>query len=331
MPATPPTPAIYPGLGRLRARRRARARHGRQPALLRVDARRRSTRTSSRRLGEAGLNRAPEGSQGWVRIVIEKPFGRDLGVARALNQVVASAFSEEQIYRIDHYLGKETVQNILVFRFANGIFEPLWNRNHVDHVQITVGESIGVEAPRRVLRGGGRAARHDPEPHPAAPLPGRDGAAGHLRRRPRARREEQGHARDPAHRRPTRWTASRVRAPVRPRLRRAASRVPGLPRGEGRRRRSRSPRRTRRCELERRQLAVGGRAVLPPHRQAPAQARERDRRSGSSARRTWSSGAIRSASPSRTSLVIRIQPDEGISLIVRRQAARARSCKHRVR
>jgi glucose-6-phosphate 1-dehydrogenase len=97
------------------------------------------------RLGEAGLNRAPEGSGGWVRIVIEKPFGRDLASARALNQTVAGVFAEEQVYRIDHYLGKETVQNILVFRWANGIFEPLWNRNHVDHVQITVGETIGVE------------------------------------------------------------------------------------------------------------------------------------------------------------------------------------------
>src|SRR5262249_10624095 len=97
-----------------------------------------------KRLGEAGLNRAPEGG-GWRRIVIEKPFGRDLVSSRALNQVVASVFAEDQVYRIDHYLGKETVQNVLVFRWANGIFEPLWNRNHVDHVQITVGEAIGVE------------------------------------------------------------------------------------------------------------------------------------------------------------------------------------------
>jgi glucose-6-phosphate 1-dehydrogenase len=99
-----------------------------------------------KRLGEAGLNRPAEGTNGWVRVVIEKPFGRDLVSARALNQVVGSVFAEEQVYRIDHYLGKETVQNILVFRWANGIFEPLWNRNHVDHVQITVGETIGVEA-----------------------------------------------------------------------------------------------------------------------------------------------------------------------------------------
>ena len=97
-------------------------------------------------LGESGLNRPPEGSGGWVRIIIEKPFGRDLASARALNQTVGSVFAEEQVYRIDHYLGKETVQNVLVFRWANGIFEPLWNRNHVDHVQITVGETIGVES-----------------------------------------------------------------------------------------------------------------------------------------------------------------------------------------
>jgi glucose-6-phosphate 1-dehydrogenase len=81
----------------------------------------------------------------WVRVIIEKPFGHDLSSARKLNDDVNQVFSEEQIFRIDHYLGKETVQNILVFRFANGIFEPLWNRNYVDHVQITAAESIGIE------------------------------------------------------------------------------------------------------------------------------------------------------------------------------------------
>jgi glucose-6-phosphate 1-dehydrogenase len=96
-------------------------------------------------LGEAGLNRPPDAGE-WARIVIEKPFGRDLASSRSLNQTVAGVFSEEQVYRIDHYLGKETVQNILVMRFANGIFEPLWNRNHVAHVQITVSETIGVES-----------------------------------------------------------------------------------------------------------------------------------------------------------------------------------------
>ena len=80
-----------------------------------------------------------------ARVVIEKPFGRDAASARELDAVVRSAFRESQVFRIDHYLGKETVQNILVLRFANGIFEPVWNRNFIDHVQITVAESLGVE------------------------------------------------------------------------------------------------------------------------------------------------------------------------------------------
>jgi glucose-6-phosphate 1-dehydrogenase len=78
-------------------------------------------------------------------VVIEKPFGHDLTSARALNCQVNAVFDESQVFRIDHYLGKETVQNLLVFRFANGIFEPIWNRNYVDHVQITVAETLGVE------------------------------------------------------------------------------------------------------------------------------------------------------------------------------------------
>jgi glucose-6-phosphate 1-dehydrogenase len=93
-------------------------------------------------LAAAGLTRRADA---WTRIVIEKPFGHDLASGRHLNDAVMRAFDETQVYRIDHYLGKDTVRNLLVFRFANGIFEPVWNRRYVDHVQITVAEDLGVE------------------------------------------------------------------------------------------------------------------------------------------------------------------------------------------
>jgi glucose-6-phosphate 1-dehydrogenase len=91
-----------------------------------------------RRIGEEGL-------QERARIIIEKPFGENLETARKLNEIVQTVFDESQVFRIDHYLGKETVQNILVFRFANALFEPVWNRSYVDHVQLTVAEEIGIE------------------------------------------------------------------------------------------------------------------------------------------------------------------------------------------
>jgi glucose-6-phosphate 1-dehydrogenase len=94
-------------------------------------------------LGKSGLARE---ERGWRRLIVEKPFGTDLASARELNAKLLSVFSEDQIYRIDHYLGKETVQNIMVLRFANGLFEPLWHRDHIDHVQITVAETVSVEA-----------------------------------------------------------------------------------------------------------------------------------------------------------------------------------------
>ncbi len=94
------------------------------------------------RLGSSGVAKA---GQGWKRVVVEKPFGHDLNSAQELNRAIHTVFTEQQIFRIDHYLGKETVQNVLVFRFANGIFEPIWNRRYVDHVQITVAEDIGIE------------------------------------------------------------------------------------------------------------------------------------------------------------------------------------------
>jgi len=95
-------------------------------------------------LHASGLVEAPQGGSRSTSVIIEKPFGHDLDSARELNQVLRANFNESQIYRIDHYLGKETVQNILVMRFANGIFEPLWNNRFIDHIEISVSESIGV-------------------------------------------------------------------------------------------------------------------------------------------------------------------------------------------
>lgn len=95
-------------------------------------------------LGNAHMAHSQDG-RSWTRIIVEKPYGHDLASARQLNRSVLEVFEESQVYRIDHYLGKDTVQNLLVLRFGNGIFEPLWNRNYVDHVQITAAESLGVE------------------------------------------------------------------------------------------------------------------------------------------------------------------------------------------
>jgi glucose-6-phosphate 1-dehydrogenase len=99
----------------------------------------------ARQLAGAELVNRSEVPAGWTRIIVEKPFGRDLDSARELNRQMLSVFREDQIYRIDHYLGKETVQNILLFRFTNGIFEPIWNRRYIDHVQIMVAETVGME------------------------------------------------------------------------------------------------------------------------------------------------------------------------------------------
>ena len=94
-------------------------------------------------LGQSGLAR---NDKGWTRIILEKPFGHDLHSAQELNTIVSHVFDEESVYRIDHYLGKETVQNIIMFRFGNSMFEPIWNRNYIDYIEITAAETLGVES-----------------------------------------------------------------------------------------------------------------------------------------------------------------------------------------
>jgi len=105
-------------------------------------------------LGAAGFTRT-DTPGGWRRVIVEKPFGTDLASARALNHLMHEHLDESQIFRIDHYLGKETVQNLLVFRFANGMFEPVWNRRYIDHVQITAAETVGVERRASYYEGAG--------------------------------------------------------------------------------------------------------------------------------------------------------------------------------
>jgi glucose-6-phosphate 1-dehydrogenase len=101
-------------------------------------------KTVIEQLGATGLSKGKSPEQ-WRRVIVEKPFGTDLATAQELNRIIHQHFAEDQVFRIDHYLGKETVQNLLVFRFANGMFEPIWNRRYIDHVQITAAETVGVE------------------------------------------------------------------------------------------------------------------------------------------------------------------------------------------
>ncbi len=103
-----------------------------------------------------------------TRIVVEKPIGRDLDSAKALNDTLGSVFREDQIFRIDHYLGKETVQNLMALRFANALYEPLWNSAHIDHVQITVAEAVGLEGRAGYYDKAGALRRHGAEPHSPA-------------------------------------------------------------------------------------------------------------------------------------------------------------------
>ena len=216
-------------------------------------------------LGKAGLARDRE----WARIVIEKPIGYDLESARALNAVLAASFEESQIFRIDHYLGKETVQNILAFRFANPLFEPIWNRRYIDYVTITVAETVGVEH---------RGGYYD---HAGAL---RDMVQNHLMQllclvamepmvsfeadEIRNKKVDVLHAVRPIHRDAVPQCA--VRGQYGPGWVgwQKSARL-----SRGRRRVARFPNRdVCRVEAVHRQLALAGRAVLPAHRQAPAAA-----------------------------------------------------------
>jgi glucose-6-phosphate 1-dehydrogenase len=132
--------ALYAGLSKKLAQVEE-ARHTGGNALFYLSTQPKYYATAALGIGKAGLGKG----SGWRRLVVEKPFGHDLASARELSDRLHEVFEEGEIYRIDHYLGKETVQNILAFRFGNGIFEPLWNRRYVNHVQITAAESIGVE------------------------------------------------------------------------------------------------------------------------------------------------------------------------------------------
>lgn len=151
------------------------------------------------KLSETGMLAEGDGEDApWRHVVLEKPFGRDFESAEALDRDLHSHMREDQIYRIDHYLGKDTVQNILMLRFANLIFEPIWNSQYIDSVQLTVSETLGVEGRAGYYEQAGLLARHVPEPHARNALPGRHGDARQLLPRRRARRKGQAHQIDPA-------------------------------------------------------------------------------------------------------------------------------------
>ena len=224
-------------------------------------------------LQAAGLVRPVSEPIPFSRIIVEKPVGRDLASAREINDTLAKAFDESQIYRIDHYLGKETVQNVMVMRFGNAIFEPLWNQKYIDHVQITVAEEEGVGTRARYYEEAGALrdmvqnhmlqllctiAMEPPWANTADVV--RDYKLAVLRcLRPMSR---QGHRQ------------VRGPRPIRSRLRAWGGRAGLSPRG--RRQVGFDDGNLRRPEIVRGQLALGRRAVLPAHRQAAAQARQRD-------------------------------------------------------
>ena len=259
------------GRGDRRARRRGR--RAAEPLLLPLHG---AGVLPGHRPGAEGARACTATRTAAVRCIIEKPFGTDLASARSLQEIVACVFHEDQVFRIDHYLGKETVQNLLAFRFANAMFEPVWNRNYIDHVQITVAEDLGI---------GSRAGYYD---HAGAL---RDLVQNHmlqlltllcmeppadLRRRRGPRREGQGaardHAADAVEEVPRDGGARAVRAPAC----RAARRCPATSRRQDVPPDSHTETYAA-LRLEVAQLALGRRADLPAHRQAPRAQGHRDR------------------------------------------------------
>ena len=225
-------------------------------------------------LGAAGLAR---NSEGWTRIILEKPFGRDLQSAHELNEIVSRVFDEPSVYRIDHYLGKETVQNIMMFRFGNSMFEPVWNRNYIDYIEITAAETLGVESRAAFYEETGASARHGREPSAPVADADRDGASRCLRRRRRARAQSGSAAR---HRSdvegrggsPDRFADSMGRAQI------DGKPVPGYRQEKGVESEF-AHRDLRRGRISRRQLALGRSSLLCARRQAAGQSVDRDCRS----------------------------------------------------
>jgi glucose-6-phosphate 1-dehydrogenase len=236
------------------------------------------------------------------RIGLEKPLGIDLPSSKVVNDAVAGAFTEDRIFRIDHYLGKETVQNLLALRFANIMFEPLWNATHIEHVQITVAETVGLEGRVGFYDGAG-ALRDMVQNHMLQLLalvamepPARFDPVDSRREDQGAQLAAQGHAGRYRHR-PV--CGGRHRGRQRAGLyRRAAEAF-----GDGN---------LRRHQGLHRQLALEGRALLPAHRQAPAQAHHRDRRAVPPVPHSMFAQRGAVAKPNR--LIIGIQPEENITL-----------------
>ena len=216
-------------------------------------------------LKAGGLVYPPKGAN-WSRLVVEKPYGKDIESATVLNENLLSCFAEKQIYRIDHYLGKEAVQNLLVFRFANSVFEAMWNHHYIEHVQISHSENPGRGRPCGLFRPERVVAGHDPEPSHADFLPRDHGTSGQPFRGRHPRREGQGPAQLAAlgpgnqaprgHPRPirSRHHQGQVRRRLSPGKRRQAGKQHGNLRG---------------AAHEHRQLPLGRRAFLPPLRKAP--------------------------------------------------------------